>query len=100
MPRGRPKNPMGRLQRGQQRTGEASRRAIKKIVRTEFDKQTDCKFASQTSSNIAFNSAITSSGEMYTMWHDVSQGDGDYQRTADKIAPQYLKIEGGDASKW
>lgn len=94
MPRGRPRNPMGKLQKGQSRTGEASKRKIKAIVRKEFDKQTDCKFASQTSSNIAFNSAITSSGEMYTMWPDVSQGDGDYQRTADKIAPQYLKIEG------
>lgn len=81
------------LNKGSKRLPAPAKQGIKRIVKQEMKKEAEKKFVAQTSTEISFNSAITSTGEMYNVLPELTVGSDSYQRNGDEVQPTYLILD-------
>lgn len=67
--------------------------SVRKVVRDVVKSEAETKYTSSAQTR-QFNSSISSAGECYPLVPQVPQGDGDWQRTGEKISPKYLIVKG------
>lgn len=69
------------------------KQGVKTLIKKEIRKEAEKKFVAQSQSEVNFNSAISSTGEMYNVLPEIVVGNDSYQRNGDEINPTYLILD-------